>query len=366
MEGQNILYGNVNDLEHVRGLVEARDKVRNDIASLNSEKQRLEKDVQAEEKQLSENIESTVKKRREQVVSNFDKELNKCQDRLKKVKNDRGKAKDKKVAERIKDETSDLVVENKNIHEEIRTFFKQKGVPGFMDNGFLYAMYFPRSTKEMATLILTFILGIIVVPSLVVFLFGVKSLFWKIVVTLLMILLFLGLYVLGYNYTRVRHREAFSDMIVKRSAIRKNEGKINRIKKSIKKDKDEEQYGLQEYDEDILEIEEDINDIVKKKNEALADFEKTTKADICEEITNRDMPKIEKIKKNISEISIKLKELEQKQKDMSINLSTNFGAYLGEENMTVERIGYLTQLINDGQASNVGEAVNISKSMTKK
>lgn len=365
MEGQNILYGNVNDLENVRGLLEARDKVRNDIVSLNNEKQRLEKDVLAEEKQLALNIDSTVKKRRDQVVSNFDKEINKSQDRLKKVRNDRGKAKDRKVAERIKEETSDLVTENRNIHEEIRTYFKQKGVPGFMDNGLLYALYFPRSTKEIGILVLTFILGIIAVPSIVVLLMGSKGI-WRVLSTLLMILLFLGLYVVGYNYTRVRHREAFADMIAKRSAIRKNQGKINRKKKSIKKDKDEEQYGLHEYDEDIREIEDAINDIVRKKNEALEDFEKTTKADICKEITNRDMPKIDSIKKNISEISLKLKELEQKQKDMSINLSTNYGAYLGEENMAVDKINLLSQLIADGRAANVGEAVNISKAMPKK
>ena len=37
MEGQNILYGNVDDLMNVRGLVEARDKVRAEIDSLNNE-----------------------------------------------------------------------------------------------------------------------------------------------------------------------------------------------------------------------------------------------------------------------------------------------------------------------------------------
>ena len=99
MEGQNILYGNVEDLRHVRGIVEARGKVRDEIIFLNSEKVRLEKDVKAEEKQLADNIDNTLRKRREQVVANFDKELQKSQERLKKVRNARGKEKDKKVAE---------------------------------------------------------------------------------------------------------------------------------------------------------------------------------------------------------------------------------------------------------------------------
>ncbi len=365
MEGQNILYGNVEDLRHVRGIVEARGKVRDEIIFLNSEKVRLEKDVKAEEKQLADNIDNTLRKRREQVVANFDKELQKSQERLKKVRNARGKEKDKKVAERIKDETADLVTENKNIHEEIRTFFKQKGIPTMCDSNVVYTLYFPNSPKQMAILALVFIIGIIALPSLVTSLF-IGGWFIRAIVFILLQAAFLGLYVLGYNYTRVRNKEAFIDMRVKRNAIRKNESKINRIKKSIKKDKDEDQYGLHEYDEDIEEIEDAIEDIVRKKNEVLSDFEKTTKNDICEEITKRDMPKIDDIKKKISETSIKLKELEQKQKDMSINLSTNYGPYLGEENMTVDRINMLIGLIENHEASNIGDAVNILKNSSKK
>lgn len=365
MEGQNILYGNVDDLMNVRGLVEARDKVRAEIDSLNNEKRRLEKDVVAEEKQLSVNIESTVKKRREQVVSNFDKELAKSQDRLKKVRNDRGKEKNKKVAERIKEETADLVTENKNIKEEIKTYFKQKGVPTFMDKGFIYSLYYPRCLKELLIIILTFIIGVFAFPSLMAWLLGAKKI-WRALLIIVLIVLFGFIYMIGYNYAKVRNREAYEDMLVKRSAIRKNKGKINRIKKKIKKDKDEDRYGLHEYDEDIKELEDTIEDIVRRKNDVLADFEKTTKADICEEITNRDMPKIEKIKKQISETTIKLKELEQKQKDMSINLSSNYGVYLGEENMTVDRINMLASYILNGQVSNVGEAVNLSKTANNK
>lgn len=365
MEGQNILYGNDDDLINVRGLIEARDKVRGEITTLTNEKRRLEKDVVAEEKQLSLNIESTIKKRREQVVSNFDKELDKSQDRLKKVRNERGKEKSKKVAERIKEETADLVNENKNIKEEIKTYFKQKGVPGFMDKGFIYSLYYPRNLKDLIVLVLTFVIGIVAFPSFMAWLFGAKK-FLKVFVIIVFIIVSVLIYMLGYNYARVRNREAYEDMIPKRSAIRKNKGKIERIKKKIKKDKDEDRYGLHEYDEDIKELEDTIEDIVRRKNDVLADFEKTTKADICEEITNRDMPKIEKIKKQIAEVSLHLKELEQKQKDMSINLSSNYGVYLGEENMTVDRINLLISYIINGQVSNVGEAVNLSKTVANK
>lgn len=365
MEGQNILYGSIEDLKNVRGMIDARGKVRNEITSLTTQKTNLEKDLKAEEKQMADNIDTTVKKRRDQVVVNFDKEINNSQDKLKKVRAQRGKEKDKKVAARIKDETSDLVVENKNVHEEIRTFFKQKGMPTLCDSELFYTLYFPSSPKQFGILALAMLLGFIGMPWLVTTL--VKGhWFVEILLTIVLIVLVGALYLLGYNYTHVRHKDAFIEMKPKRGIIRKNLAKIRRTKKSIKKDKDEEQYGLHEYDDDIQELEQLISDVVSKKNDALTEFEKTIKPDIVEEITSRDMPKIEKIKKNIAEVSLKLKELEQKQKDMSINLSTSYGTYLGEENMTTERIDMLISLIDRGEADNIGSAVNILKNASKK
>lgn len=365
MEGKNILYGDVDDLMNVKGLIEARDKVRAEIASMMDDKRRYEKDLAAEEKQMASNIESTVKKRREEVVSNFDKELDKSKDRLKQVQNDRDKEKDKKVAERIKEETADLVIENKNIKEEIKTYFKQKGVPKFMDNGFMYSLYYTRGLKQLLVLVLTFIIGIFVFPSFIAWLAGAKKI-GRVLLIILMIIVFGFIYMLGYNYAKVRNREAYEDMLPKRNAIRKNKDKIAKIKKKIKKDKNEERYGLHEYDEDIKELEDSIEDIARRKNDVLDEFEKNTKEDICEEITERDMRKIDKIKKKIAETSMKLKELEQKQKEMSINLSTNYGVYLGEENMTVDRIDMLSGYILNGRVSNVGEAVNLSKRLANK
>ena len=50
MEGQNILYGSIEDLKNVRGMIDARGKVRNEITSLTTQKTNLEKDLKAEEK----------------------------------------------------------------------------------------------------------------------------------------------------------------------------------------------------------------------------------------------------------------------------------------------------------------------------
>ncbi len=358
MEGQNILYGNKDDLKAIYAAVQTQTALRNDIAACNVEKQRIEKEIVAEEKFLNDTIEATVKKRREQVVSNFDKELSKTQDRLKKVKSERTKAKSKGMESRIKIETAELVQENKNLHEEIRTVFKQKGVPTILDRGWFYSLYFPKSLREKLGFALGAFLIIVGIPSFATWFLGSNKLI-KTLLYIFFMAIFTALYVLGYRYARIQKKDVFADTKVQRITILKNTAKIRRIVKSIKKDNDEERYDLNGYDKDIKELEEHINDIVKRKNEAISDFEKTTKQDIEDEITKRDIGRIDKIKSELTELSIKLKELEERQKDVTLSISTNYAAYLGEENLAAERIEKMLVLLDDGKAVTISDAINI-------
>ncbi len=364
MEGQNILYGNIDDLREIHNALEKQTVLRNQIVAESNAKQNLTKDIEAEEKLLKDTIDTTVKKRREQVVSNFDKEMSKAQDRLKKTRNDRNKAKNKGIEARIKDETADIVQENKNLRDEIRTIFRQKGVWKYLDNKFIYTLYYPKSSKEKALFLLTALLGLIVIPTIAVKLTGF---FWLIEIFEYLIVagLFAGLYALGYKYVKIQYKDAFVETKVQRITIIKNETKIKRIKKSIKKDDDDDRYGLNDFDEDIKELEEHINDIVTRKNEALADFEKTTKADIVEEITSRDIGKINKLKSELAEVTSSLKELEAKQKNITLNISTNYTAYIGEENMNIDRIEKMIVLLGEGKATTIGDAVNILKNISQ-
>lgn len=360
MEGQNILYGSIEDLKDIHGALETQTGLRVQIASEMSRKQNLAKDIEAEEKLLRETIETTIKKRREQVVSNFDKEMSKAQDRLKKTRSERSKAKSKGIEARIKEETAETVQENKNLRDEIRTIFRQKGAWKHLDNRLIYILYYPRSAKEKVMFLLAAAAGLIIVPTLAVWM---THAFWllRVLEYILVAGIFAGLYALGYRYARVQYRDAFSETKLQRMSILKNESKIKRKIRAIKKDKDDDRYGLGEFDDDIRELEQHINDIVARKNAALGDFERTTKPDIEEEITSRDIGKIEKLRREQTEVSLKLKELEEQQKNVTINISTNYTAYIGEENMNIDRIEKMMVLVGDGRAKTIGDAVNILK-----
>lgn len=362
MEGANILYGNIDDLRNVQGALSVQNSLRIQIQQENAKKQSLTKDIEAEEKLLRDTINVTVKKRREQVLSNFDREMSKVQDRLKNTRNERAKAKSKGVEARITEETSEIIQENKNLKDEIRTIFRQKGVWKHFDNKLTYILYYPKTAKEKIFLLLIAALGLIVIPTVAVWL---TNAFWllRVLEYILIAAIFVVLYIVGYKYARVEYKEAFTETKVQRITILKNETKIRRIKRSIKKDKDDERYGLESYDSEIKELEQQIGDIVTRKNNALNDFERTTKADIEEEITARDKEKIEKLKKEQNETAIKLKELEEQQKNVTIDISTNYTAYIGEENMNTERLEKMMILLADGRAKTIGDAINILKNV---
>ena len=360
MEGANILYGNTDDLRNVQEALMTQSSLRSQIQQENVKKQNLSKDIEAEEKLLKETIDATVKKRREQVTSNFDREMSKVQDRLKATRNERAKAKNKGVEARIKAETSEIIQENKNLKDEIRTIFRQKGVWKHFDNRLTYILYYPKTPKEKLIFLLLAVMGLIVIPTLAVWL---TNAFWllRVIEYIAIAAIFVCLYIVGYKYTRGKYKDAFTETKVQRITITKNESKVKRIIKSIKKDKDDERYGLESFDDEIRELEHQINDIVSRKNDAINDFERTTKADIEEEITARDIGKIEKLRKEQNEVSIRLKELEQQQKNVTIDISTNYTAYIGEENMNTDRLEKMMILLADGRAKTIGDAINILK-----
>ncbi len=363
MEAQNILNGNISDLKELHSIIERQNSINDQITNISLEKQKIEKEAMAEENMMSENIEFTIKKRRDQIVADFDAQIGKAQDKLKHVRSERGREKDKKMALRIKEETKDLVLENKNIKEEYRTGMKQKGLSRFWDNKWFLSVFFPRTALEFLILMATMVIGIIGIPTILCTLMG--STFWlvKTLVVLIYVALFVVVYAFIYRFARDDYKDAFIAVRQKQAEIGKNISQINKIKKNIKHDKNEERYELHKYDEEIKDLEDNISDIVSRKNAALDDFEKTTREDIRNEICKRDMVSINEKRNNVAKLSEEQKELEVQSKEMALTVSTNYTAYMGEENLSLEKLEKLIVIMEGGSANTIGEAINVASAM---
>ncbi len=102
-----------------------------ELAELERQEERLsrklkqdQKSLESEKKLLEDTINQTTKKRLGEIVSSYDKELNKGQEQLKKARSKREKAKSQGIRERIVEETSDLRDDNRRIQLHIATLFQ--------------------------------------------------------------------------------------------------------------------------------------------------------------------------------------------------------------------------------------------------
>lgn len=358
MAEQNIMYGGVKELEVIRKDIAEQAEVKKQVEAQTVKKNGLEKELEIAKKNVQDAIDTTVKRRREQVVVKFDKELATAQDKMRDARDSKDKEKTKKVNKRIEKETEVLVRENKNIMEEKRTFLKQKNISGIWDKSLTYILYFPKSILEKLEFMLIALLCLVGVPLLVTKLTSLHIVL-EVLIFIAIIALFVIIYMAGFEKTRMQNRDAFLELYGKRREILKNNKKINKIKRRILKDKDESRYDLGKYDNDINDIEDRINDIVNRKNEALSKFEKNTKNEIAQEIKSKDRDKIEKISRDLEKCASDLKELEEKQKDISIKLTTDYGPYIGVENLNARKIDAMITAINAGQAKNISEAARV-------
>jgi len=150
--------------DYVKFLADARDAVyrvncdSRTARQLEAEESQKEKELASLKKEVADTISRTVKARRDEIESGYDREIAKGQDRLKKARAKREKAKDKGVKERIAEETSQLRDHNRDLKIQLKTMFKKDRVPAFVNTTFFYALYYPRGMKEFGIGFLTFLI----------------------------------------------------------------------------------------------------------------------------------------------------------------------------------------------------------------
>lgn len=328
---------------------------------LNLEKE-LESSLKTKQKQVSDMISQTVKKRTEEINKSYDTEIGKKQDRLKKVRSKREKAKSQGVKERIAEDTQSLMKENIDLRRQMKTLFHTKQVPRFCASKFYYSLYFTKGMKEMLAVLVALLICFLVIPCGIYFMIPERKTLHLIVIYVLTILVFGGLYVKVGNATKMKHMDALKEGRRIYNKIAANKKQIKKITKSIRKDKDEAVYNLQKYDDEIAQLEQDMAQAERQKKEALNTFETVTKTIISDEISGNHQAEIDQIETDLVKTNEDLKETQKAAMNKALYITDNYEVYAGKEFMTVEGLESLQELIQSGKASNLTEAITIFKS----
>lgn len=335
-----------------------------ELAELESQEERLskqlkqdQKSLDAEKKQVEDTIAQTTKRRLGDITSSYDKELSKSQEQLKKARSKREKAKNQGVKERIVEETADLRDDNRRIRLQIKTVFQQNHVPGYCNTNWYYALYFPRWLKEFFKLFLAVVVCFLLIPYGIYMAIPKQTTLFLVLIYFACILVFGGIYVLIGNRTRDRYAAALKEGRMLRDQIHANDKKIKVITHTIKRDKNEAIYDLQIYDDEIAQMEQNMAETAAKKKEALNTFETVTKNIIADEIISGAKERIQGKQSLCDTEEQQLKELRETIKSRNIYITDCYGSYLSREFLQPEKLDALADIMENGTAANLSEAM---------
>lgn len=333
---------------------------------LKQEEERLERALEAEKKAAEDSVNSTVRKRRDEISGSYDAEIGKLQERLKKTRVRREKAKSQGIKERIREETKELHEYNRELQVKLRAAIQADRAPFFCRSGFYYALYFPRGFREVLTLILTFAACFFLIPYGIYLLLPVKKTLYLVLIYLACILVFGGVYILVGNLTKDRHLKMLQEGRAIRSLINSNNRKIRVITSSIRKDRDEAAYNLEKFDDDIAQLAQDLSETIQKKKDALNVFENVTKTIITDEIMGNCRGKLKSLEEAHAEAQKRLRITETMLKEKKIYITDTYESYVGREFLSADRLKELRRILENGEAGNISEAIGVYRSRRAK
>lgn len=349
--------------ENIRFLIEAKKALAklDDAKQLRSrlvvEDKRLDRQVTATEKAMADEISSMVRARKEAVTASYDKELAADQEKLRKLRMRRERAKSQGKAERIREETAELDDENRVLRTKLLTLFRQNAIPRFCNSRLFYALYMPRDFLDWIIAAVIFLLVFLALPC---------GIFWgaRLENPVILAGIYFGVITaVSLIYLLVNSRLKLPNLNVLRQGrdmrrhLRSNMKKRRVIIASIRRDRTDDYYDLESYNYEIAKLEAELEKVASRKQEALATFEAVTKRVISDEITEAGREELERLKAEYQENKEHLRQVDRRVRELTIQITDQYEGYLGKEFLTYERLDALREILEQGYAATISEAI---------
>ncbi|MFR4439109.1 MAG: hypothetical protein ACLT46_04325 [Hungatella sp.] len=316
------------------------------------------KELESAQKEEADQISQTIRKRVEELTSSYDRELAKGQERLRRARSKREKAKSQGVRERIEEETSQLRDDNRQLKLQLKVLFQQNRISPICRTRWYYALFMPHWFTEYIKLLVLILLCFLVLPYGSYLAIPNRKPLYLAGLYFLCIVVFGGLYVLIGNKTRGHHAEALKEGRLILNQMHSNDKKMKVIVHMIKKDRNEAVYDLQKHDDEIAQAEQEMSEIAAKKQEALNTFEKVTKTIISDEISSNYKDRIAYLRGILETEEGELKELTDALKTQVLDVTDRYEPYLGKEFLNPTKLEALKNTIESGICTNLTEAIS--------
>lgn len=361
----NILNGGVEQLNEIKAQLIKLDEVKTYNHELEAKQRQLSKDIAARDKAMDNEINSTVAERQAMVEKTYDEQISKTREKLKAVKSKRDKYKGTKVNERVTDETADLREQKRALKQDLKGVFTRQHISRIYNTEYFFSLFMPGGIKDFAVIFFTIVV-VLAIPALVYF-FLIPEVAKKIIVLVgmyaVVILLAIWIFSLIFKNVRTKNLSSFEEARTIRKKIKQTRRAISKKEKTIRKDTDESGYGLEKYDSEMVELDQEIGRIVNEKKQALTDFETQTKKNIIDEIKARYMTETDAMKAQNESAYDEQCEAESTIKNLELEISSKYTAYIGKAYLTVGTIDNLIEIINGGDAVTIADALTHYKQL---
>ncbi len=349
------LAGGTDKLREVLSILDERDRYKADMNSLIAEGKKVDGEIKQLRSKLESDINTAVKNGMIEAVATEDKVLAEENAKLKEVRQQREKAKNKGIRDRIEYETKDLSEENREYKRSVKRGLKENGLPAFCDSNAFFIMYCSQTAVEWVIRLAVFFAAFFVFPA-VVLLIADPWWLWKLIWWVVIDVIMLAIYMTIYLISKDRDAGILDEVREIRDKITENEKKIRKISSDIKKDPDESSYNLGEYDDEIKNIEAAVEEASLKKSGKLKEFEEFTKQTIIDRLNSEYMPEISEKQRILEEKTDVYDRLNQKFIELNQTIEDKYERYLTKQFSNRQKLQRMIELIETGQAVNIGQA----------
>ena len=356
MAEQNILAGDIQVLQQVMSDIKEHNDKTALLERLNTSVSDIRKQIDIKNKAVQDEIDSRVKSSTDAISAGFDKSIAGDKEKLKGIQAERERAKLAGVKERIDAETASLRAENEDLADQINEAFIQENISKFFNSRVFLSLFQSRKITD-ALLYIAFMLILYVVIPLAGYFVPQIPVEGLLIYYAVMIFIMTSLYRFIYEKKVMPHIETITAAHNTKDKIIVNKAKIKKIRNSIKKDQNEEMYGLDVYDERISSLNDEISSIEGEKKAALEEFEKTVKLDIIKEVQGQSADRIKEMQAELKKKEEEQSKVDDLVKKQRIYISSNYEAYLGKEYVNSERLQNLHVIMKSGAADTIGQAV---------
>lgn len=298
-----------------------------------------ERRLDALKKKIEAQKESDIRTKRAELETEYEKLLRAAEEKIGDAEKRRKGARTDAMKERIRKKTEMPRNEIKELREKIRKNLKEDKLPRFCGSEFYSFMFMPSGIADILKMAGVFVLALVAVPALIILL--IKPVWAKVLTFALIDLAFIGLYLLIYRKTAAKKPKTLSACKELLKKIRAEKKEIAGTTRKIVKDPDDSYYNLNSYDAELTKFNQEKNDIVRKKQEALQIFESETAAQIKAEADAAGAEELDKAKQEFDSGAEETRKLAELIAGAQRMLEETYGPVIGEKSLTPEGIEQL-------------------------